>query len=158
MDASWIKNLAKKSNSQFTNRENDLIIRERIQRSFDFIMGELYEEFSLVVNMFNEHSNERIKILSINPQQRPYPDAIILLKSGTQIKVMKTQNSLEVIASMVQDFRQINHKIHSFVPRADTYGSVNWLMDNQVLMNTDLMVKQLFQDLCFISSKRNQRR
>ena len=122
------------------------------------LLWELYEEFTVVVNIFNEHSSERIKILTVNPQEKPYPDAIILLKNGTQIKIQKTHNCLEVIASMVQDFRQINHKIHTFVPRADSYASVNWLMDNQVLMNKDLMVKQLFQDLCFISSKKNQRR
>ena len=158
MDLSWIKNLANKSNTNFSRRDNDQIIRERVLRSFDFIMGELYEEFSVVVNVFNEHSSERIKILTVNPQEKPYPDALILLKNGTQIKIQKTQNCLEVIASMVQDFRQINHKIHTFVPRADNYGSVNWLMDNQVLMNTDLMVKQLFQDLCFISSKKKKGR
>ncbi len=158
MDLSWIKNLATKSNTNFASRDNAQIIKERVLRSFDFIMGELYEEFTVVVNVFNEHSSERIKILSVNPQEKPYPDAIILLKNGTQIKIQKTHNCLEVIASMVQDFRQINHKIHTFVPRADSFSSVNWLMDNQVLMNKDLMVKQLFQDLCFISSQKKQRR
>ena len=158
MDLSWIKSLANNTNSQFTSNQNQQIIRERITRSFDFVMGEIYEELSVVVNVFNEHSNERVKILSINPQEKPYPDAIVILKSGTQIKIQKTHNSLEVIASMVQDFRQINHKLHEFVPRADAYGSVNWLMDNQVLMNIDLMVKQIFQDLCFISSRKKQRR
>ena len=89
MDLSWIKNLATKSNTNFSSRDNAQIIKERVLRAFDFIMGELHEEFNLVVNVFNEHSHERIKILTVNPQEKPYPDAIILLKNGTQIKIQK---------------------------------------------------------------------
>ena len=41
MDLSWIKNLATKSNTNFANKDNAQIIKERVLRSFDFIMGTL---------------------------------------------------------------------------------------------------------------------
>ena len=116
------------------------------------------EELEISVNIFNEHSKEQVKILRVNPGERPYPEAIILLMAGTQLKIQKTNNCLEVIASLVQDFRQINHRIHVFVPHASNYASINWLMDNKVLMSVDLMVKQIFEDLCMISSKKRNRR
>ena len=81
-----------------------------------------------------------------------------MLLSGTQVKIQKGNNCLEVIASMVQDFRQINRKIHTFVPHSNNFGSVNWLMDNKVLMSIDMMVKQIFGDLCMISSQIKNRR
>ena len=158
MNESWIKDLASNSNARFRQQENQQLQREKLVKAYEYILGELSDEFNLAVNIFNEHSKEKVKLLNVNPSANPYPDAIIMLLSGTQVKIQKGNNCLEVIASMVQDFRQINRKIHTFVPHSNNFGSVNWLMDNKVLMSIDMMVKQIFGDLCMISSQIKNRR
>ena len=62
MNESWIKDLASNSNARFRQQENQQLQREKLVKAYEYILGELSDEFNLAVNIFNEHSKEKVKL------------------------------------------------------------------------------------------------
>lgn len=153
MDGEWLKHLASalKQGERVVPKDPDAVRRLAAARVEEAIHL-LYDEAQDAAMIYNDHAPAGRTINHLQLSEKPNDEVkgFLLLMGRVQIKVeyrRADSHALTATLITVEGFVREATPLFRFEPQVDAFGSLAWCADNSLLLNSELIIKKLFESL-----------
>jgi hypothetical protein len=150
-DTLWMKNLA---NARFDGHDWQFKDVESVKKNlgdrYKLAIHNLYEETLEAIISYNSYADRtrHMSTLTIEELTSDSMAGFTILMSGSQIKVIRRSQGLDIISIGVRGFGSKQSLILQLFPCYDTFGSLIWqTMDQRSTLNNENIVKLAMKEL-----------
>jgi len=150
-DHEWLMHLAaaRWDGRQWVVFDRDAVtaqLERRLAGALDDLMAAAEESSQILAELSDQRL--RISVLPLQRQANGIGDSGFLLLLGRcQITVAFTPPYLQTTLVTVAGFERKACCLYRFTPEADSFGTLSWRLDNDLLMGGELIIKRLFEAL-----------
>lgn len=153
-DHQWIKNLAGAAyNDGIWVLKDPEDSRLSAHNELSDIIPTLHRELEDATHIFNLHAQHEktMKVIGITPPGKLTQSGLILLFGRHQIKLEKESNKLVQRSITVENFDKIERIVRTFAPHFDSFGSLLWKSQPDLIVTREQLIKILMCDLCRVA-------